>query len=63
MQSTVSLKILVVDDNEDIRQMTTMSLKKAGFEADCHESALMALAEIKRGVRWDVVVSDPPSAL
>src|SRR3954467_8844439 len=38
--------------------MTTMSLKKAGFEADCHESALVALAEIKRGGRWDVVVSD-----
>jgi DNA-binding NtrC family response regulator len=54
----VSLRILVVDDNEDIRQMTTTSLRKAGFEAECHESALLALAEIKNGGKWDVVVTD-----
>jgi DNA-binding NtrC family response regulator len=54
----VNSKILVVDDNEDIRQMTTTSLKRAGFEAECHESAESALAELKSGGKWNVVVTD-----
>ena len=53
----MSLRILVVDDNEDIREMTTTSLKKAGFEAESRESGSAALAAIKSG-SWDVVVTD-----
>ena len=53
----MSLRILVVDDNQDICQMTATGLKKAGHMTETHLSAESALAALKTGT-WDAVLTD-----
>src|ERR1700760_4437206 len=53
----MSLRVLVVDDNQDICHMTSTALKKAGHITDTHLSAESALAALKSG-QWDVVLTD-----
>src|SRR5450432_3248052 len=53
----MSLRILVVDDNQDICHMTATGLKKAGHFTETHLSAESALAALKIGT-WDVVLTD-----
>ena len=51
------LKVLVVDDEENIRHMLGLVLKKAGYEVKTVDTGEEALKELLVG-RWDMVLSD-----
>src|SRR5882672_3936474 len=53
----MNMRIMVVDDHEDICRMTTASLQKMGNEVESHTSPRAALAALKSGT-WDLVISD-----
>jgi two-component system response regulator HydG len=53
----MSLRILVVDDQQDIREVMALELAGAGYHAEAHESAASALAALEKG-QWDVVLTD-----
>ncbi|MCU0676284.1 MAG: response regulator, partial [Myxococcota bacterium] len=50
-------RLLVVDDNEDNRDMLARRLRKRGFEVDVAEDGRSALARIAQGP-YDLVVLD-----
>jgi PAS domain S-box-containing protein len=53
------VKVLVVEDNEDIGEFTSMALEQMGFEVVLAKQGVAALAELaKDGSRFDVVFSD-----
>lgn len=51
------LRLLVVDDNEDIRVLLKRNLKQAGYEVEVASSGEEAFERISRN-RFDAVVSD-----
>jgi DNA-binding NtrC family response regulator len=53
----MSVRILIVDDMEDICIMISTALRKVGFETGTHLSPATALAALKTE-SWDVVISD-----
>ena len=52
-----TLRILVVDDEANARQIITVYLKKQGHEVHTAESGTVGLAQVEQGI-WDVVVTD-----
>jgi two-component system response regulator HydG len=53
----MSLRILVVDDQDDIREVMAIELSHAGYTVEAHESAASALIALEKG-QWDVVLTD-----
>ncbi len=51
------LSVLVVDDEQLVRETTALQLRSAGYDADEAESAAAAL-ELLKTRRWDVVLTD-----
>lgn len=52
-----SLRILVVDDEANARQIISVYLKKQGHDVQTAESGTAGLAQVEQGV-WDVVLAD-----
>lgn len=50
-------RVLVVDDDPELRQMVLYALQNRGYQADGAEDGLQALARLQRGT-FDVVVTD-----
>ena len=55
--TTVSKKILVVDDDEDIRQVTKMVLVNFGYEPECVKNGKEALALLNKE-KFPIVLMD-----
>ena len=55
--TTVPKKILVVDDDEDIRQVTKMVLVNFGYEPECVKNGKEALALLNRE-KFPIVLMD-----
>ena len=55
MKEAVSVRILLVEDDEDVRQSTTQALTLAGLEVDSFTSAERAKAHIAFGAPVVVV--------
>ena len=55
--TTLPKKILVVDDDEDIRQVTKMVLVNFGYEPECVENGKEALALLDRE-KFPIVLMD-----
>ena len=53
----MSLRILIVDDQADMREVMTQELLHAGYVVEAHESAASALAALETQ-QWDVVLTD-----
>ena len=53
----MSLRILIVDDQADMREVMAQELVHAGYFTEAHESAASALAALDSG-QWDVVLTD-----
>lgn len=53
----MSLRILVVDDQDDVREVMALELAGAGYQTEAHESAASALTALEKG-QWDVVLTD-----
>lgn len=51
-------RILVVDDEEDIRNAVEMLLSKEAFEVEKSDSGLDALEKLKNGKKFDLVILD-----
>ncbi len=51
-------RILLVEDNADVAASTRSLLQMQGFEVDLATSADEALARLRRGIEWDLVLSD-----
>lgn len=51
-------RILIVDDEPNIRQMMKLTLEHAGFEADTAKDGEEGLSKFGDGRGWDVVVLD-----
>src|SRR6185295_1809148 len=56
-RNDMSMRVLVVDDQEDIREIMTLELNNAGYHAESYESAAAALTALEKS-RWDVVLTD-----
>jgi DNA-binding NtrC family response regulator len=56
-RNDMSMRVLVVDDQEDIREIMTLELNNAGYHAESYESAPAALTALEKS-RWDVVLTD-----
>ena len=54
---TTKTRVLVVDDEEDAREMLSLILSQAGFDVDDAADGFAALAKMSR-YRPDVVVTD-----
>ena len=52
---TKSKKILLVDDDESLRQMYTLILKKEGFTLETADDGVKGLSRIREG-GWDLVL-------
>jgi PAS domain S-box-containing protein len=52
------LSVLIVDDEQPLREMLALDLKDRGFAVDAAGSGAEALARLDAGARYDVVVSD-----
>jgi DNA-binding response OmpR family regulator len=53
----VSERVLIVDDNEDVRRILALRLSLAGFEVSDAADGRAGLAAL-RGGRWDLVLLD-----
>jgi len=53
----MNLRVLVVDDHEDIRETIVAELKGAGYEAEARETPFAALTALENNC-WDVVLTD-----
>ena len=51
-------RVLIVEDNDDVRQFAVDLLTDLGFEAEIAASALTALELISKGATFDVIFSD-----
>jgi signal transduction histidine kinase/CHASE3 domain sensor protein len=51
-------RILIVDDESDVRQVTSAFLRKAGFEVVAARDADVALSLLAAGPRFDALVTD-----
>lgn len=54
---TSNKKILLVDDDESLRQMYTLILKKEGYALETADDGIKGLAKIRDG-GWDLVLLD-----
>ena len=54
----MSKRVLIIDDEENIRQMTRLTLETAGYEVVEAESGIEAFAILGSGVSWDVILLD-----
>ncbi len=54
----MSKRVLIIDDEENIRQMTRLTLETAGYEVAEAGSGTEALAILESDARWDVVLLD-----
>jgi DNA-binding response OmpR family regulator len=54
---TKRLRVLVIDDNEDVRTVIQLSLEAEGFEVSVAENGTRA-ANVLRACRADVVITD-----
>lgn len=52
------VKILVVDDEKDIRELVSMLLVKEGYEVHCKANGLEAVNAVKSGERYSLMVMD-----
>ena len=57
-QESMSKRVLIVDDEETIRQMTRLTLETAGYEVGEAADGGEALALLGRGGDWDAVLLD-----
>ena len=53
----MSLRILIVDDQADMREVMSHELTHAGYVTEAHQSASSALAALETS-QWDVVLTD-----
>jgi len=53
-----SLRVLIVDDEEDIRRVTSGFMKKFFDDVDCAENGVMALEMIEVDEPYDIVLTD-----
>jgi DNA-binding response OmpR family regulator len=51
------IRVLVVDDNEDIAEMLATILRQSGYEADAALSAIAAIEKCHAG-EFEVIISD-----
>ncbi|MBQ1407545.1 MAG: response regulator transcription factor [Eubacterium sp.] len=51
-------KILIADDDQDIREVLTVLLSSEGYEVTAAETGRIALEKAKDGTPWDVIVLD-----
>jgi CheY-like chemotaxis protein len=51
-------RILVVDDDDLVRELLVSSLQDAGFDASGAENGEQALGQVDRGTTFDAVVTD-----
>ena len=58
MSTPVKHRILVVDDDESIREVFTLMLRKEGYEVATAENGFDALLKLKEVVIPDVIISD-----
>src|ERR1700694_3912566 len=54
----MSKRILIIDDEENIRQMTRLTLEAAGYEVGEARDGMEALAILGGDVSWDAVLLD-----
>jgi len=57
MSQTADASILIVDDEEIIRESLSFVLQKEGFQVDAAENGKIALEKVRRG-NFDIVVTD-----
>jgi CheY-like chemotaxis protein len=55
-------RVLIVDDEENIREMTRLALEAAGYEVGEAASGLEAFAIIGGDDAWDAVLLDQKNA-
>jgi CheY-like chemotaxis protein len=58
MAHTDNASILVVDDQDGIRQFQRQALERAGYQVTEANSGLEALALLERGRQFDLVIAD-----
>src|SRR5581483_12106124 len=58
MSAPVKNRILVVDDDESVRDVFTMMLREKGYEVATAENGFDALLKLKDVVIPDVIISD-----
>ena len=52
------LNVLVVDDEEGVRESLSLILKMEGYYVSTSDSAVDALARVESGEEWDFIISD-----
>jgi CheY-like chemotaxis protein len=58
MSGPVKHRILVVDDDESVRDVFTLMLREKGYEVATAENGFDALLKLKEVVIPDVIISD-----
>ena len=58
MSTPVKRRILVVDDDESIREVFSLMLQREGYDVDTAENGFDALLKLKEVVIPDVIISD-----
>lgn len=51
-------KILVVDDERDIRELVSMLLEKEGYDVECRANGMEAVNAVESGERYSLMVMD-----
>jgi len=57
MTEKSSKKVLLVDDDESLRQMYTLILNKAGYDLTTADDGIEGIAKIREG-GWDLILLD-----
>lgn len=52
-----TMKVLLVDDNEELREFLTLSLRESNMDVVAVENGTQALAEVEKG-KFDVLIID-----
>ena len=58
MRKAHALRVLLVDDDPAVRRFAKMALSSAGYEIEEAADAPEAIARVREGLAFDVVVSD-----
>jgi len=59
MSTPVKRHILVVDDDESVREVFTVMLQEKGYQVATAKNGFGALIKLKGRVNPDVIISDP----